>query len=259
MIATKLKSLSGEYPMTVGSFLKDKRKAVGLTQKEVAEKAGIGLPTYKQYERDGASPPLKNVTKLATVLQFQPIEIIEEAEDDQRTDDDVSITKARTLIKELAVVLGADVLADAIEAHKSEGISLDIPQDNQSTNQDNNLWRGIGIERLNRIVSASTLTLEQAKVLITDALGDMTSTQLEELSGAFGITIYHDDIINFFEGDEPRIEAKGLFESRERYAARLRVELLPHVVMAWKKGAILETDETEDEFEEEPETDEGLF
>ena len=91
MIATKLKPLSGEYPMTVGSFLKDKRKAVGLTQKEVAEKAGIGLPTYKQYERDGASPPLKNVTKLATVLQFQPIEIIEEAEDDQRTDDDAMV------------------------------------------------------------------------------------------------------------------------------------------------------------------------
>ncbi len=64
--------------MTVGSFLRDARSISGLTQKQVAEEAEIGLSAYKQYERDGAMPPLDKAGQLAEVLNFDPRELFNE-------------------------------------------------------------------------------------------------------------------------------------------------------------------------------------
>lgn len=64
--------------MTVGSFLRDARMAAGMTQKEVAEGAEIGLSLYKQYEGDRCSPSLENVAKLVDVLNFDPAELLQE-------------------------------------------------------------------------------------------------------------------------------------------------------------------------------------
>jgi len=60
--------------MTVASFLKSCRLEAGLSQKELAEQAGVGLSSIKQYEREnnGAVPPVDKAAKLAYALGFDP-------------------------------------------------------------------------------------------------------------------------------------------------------------------------------------------
>jgi transcriptional regulator with XRE-family HTH domain len=69
-------SVAGE--MTVGSFLRDARGVTGMTQKEVAEEAEIGLSLYKQYEGDRCSPSLENVGRLVRVLGLDAVKLLDE-------------------------------------------------------------------------------------------------------------------------------------------------------------------------------------
>ena len=56
--------------MHIGETMKRARKKAGLTQKELAEKAGLALITIQQYERNVREPRLDNIKKIANILNL---------------------------------------------------------------------------------------------------------------------------------------------------------------------------------------------
>ncbi len=57
--------------MAVGNKLKKARKIAGLTQKEVAEKAGIHYNHYYRIENDLSEPSVPVLEKIARVLKIK--------------------------------------------------------------------------------------------------------------------------------------------------------------------------------------------
>jgi len=62
--------------MGYGETIKKARKAAGLTQKALAEKAGLSLITIQQYEADKRAPKLENMTKLAEALEIPTTDLM---------------------------------------------------------------------------------------------------------------------------------------------------------------------------------------
>ena len=60
------------HEMSLGSLLKNRRSRLGMTQKEVAERADIGLSYYKQVETDRSSPTVEKAASLMQVLNIDP-------------------------------------------------------------------------------------------------------------------------------------------------------------------------------------------
>ena len=73
--------------MNIGEMIKNLRNAYGLTQKELAEKAGIATITLQQYERNKREPRKEVLSKIAVALNI-PVEAFyprkEEIEDAKR-------------------------------------------------------------------------------------------------------------------------------------------------------------------------------
>lgn len=53
---------------TPGEILKEARQKKGLTQDELAKKAGLGKNTYPKIERDESKPSPESIKKLVKVL-----------------------------------------------------------------------------------------------------------------------------------------------------------------------------------------------
>lgn len=62
---------------TPGEIFKQARLKKGLTQVEVAEKAGLGDNTYPKIERDISKPSPKSIKKLAKVLDVDASKILD--------------------------------------------------------------------------------------------------------------------------------------------------------------------------------------
>ena len=61
----------------LGSYLKDKRIDVGLTQSEVAHKLGYSTPQFiSNFERGLCSPPLKNLKVLVKLYKLPIDEVM---------------------------------------------------------------------------------------------------------------------------------------------------------------------------------------
>jgi len=56
--------------------LKQARERLGLTQVEVAEKAGINVNGYAKIERGETQPKLETVKKLMSVLKIKPADVL---------------------------------------------------------------------------------------------------------------------------------------------------------------------------------------
>lgn len=56
------------FQKSIGENLKKYRKLKGYTQSELAEKAGISVPFYANFERGAKGLSLKNMSALATAL-----------------------------------------------------------------------------------------------------------------------------------------------------------------------------------------------
>jgi len=56
--------------------LKQAREKLGLTQVEVAEKAGINVNGYAKIERGETQPKLETVKKLMSVLKIKPADVL---------------------------------------------------------------------------------------------------------------------------------------------------------------------------------------
>lgn len=68
--------------MTIGSRILDARRALGLQQKQLAEKAGLTPSLVSQIERDRVSPSLNTLRKLAGALGVSLSQFFEEPMDD---------------------------------------------------------------------------------------------------------------------------------------------------------------------------------
>ncbi len=57
--------------MDIPKIISERRKALGITQTELAELAGVGIATVKDIERGKGNPSLKTLEHLCTVLGFE--------------------------------------------------------------------------------------------------------------------------------------------------------------------------------------------
>ena len=64
--------------MTVGQSIQKARKNAGLTQKELAEKAGLATITLQQYERGVREPKIETIKKIAAVLNVSVADFLDE-------------------------------------------------------------------------------------------------------------------------------------------------------------------------------------
>ena len=98
---------------SIGAKIRELRKARGLTQKELGEKAGIAEPTIRRYELGKLNPKFGTVKKIADALNIRPLDLYpdkffladyepaNEAEKNFRND------AVQGLIDEVAVDLGS--------------------------------------------------------------------------------------------------------------------------------------------------------
>ena len=60
----------------IGLFLSNKRKEKGLTQEEMAKKAGVGIAQMRRYEKGKSSPTLEVIKNIAKTLGVSADELI---------------------------------------------------------------------------------------------------------------------------------------------------------------------------------------
>lgn len=64
-----------EY-IKIGNRIKSLRKAKGISQKEMAKRAGIPYSTYSNYENDNREPNKNQLGKIATALGISEVELL---------------------------------------------------------------------------------------------------------------------------------------------------------------------------------------
>lgn len=64
--------------MSIGKNIKQLRKQKKLTQKELAEKAGISEISIRQYENDKRNPKIEQVDKIAKALNVHIVDIMDD-------------------------------------------------------------------------------------------------------------------------------------------------------------------------------------
>ncbi len=65
----------------IGDRLRDLRKRALLTQKELADKSGVGVTTIIRIERNQVEPRGSTIRKLAAALEVEPEELVRRADD----------------------------------------------------------------------------------------------------------------------------------------------------------------------------------
>lgn len=70
--------------MNLGSILREKRKALKLTLRAVAEKAGISEGFLSQVENDVSSPSVDTLVNICNAIGIEAGEVLKEAEKQQR-------------------------------------------------------------------------------------------------------------------------------------------------------------------------------
>ena len=67
--------------MTIGQRIKEARKSTGLTQRELAERAGTATGTIQQYELGKRQPRIEQLQRIADALNISAYDLIENAGD----------------------------------------------------------------------------------------------------------------------------------------------------------------------------------
>lgn len=65
--------------MTIGENIQRRRKIVGMTQKELAEKIGVATITIQQYERNVREPKLETIGRIAEALSISKYDLLRPA------------------------------------------------------------------------------------------------------------------------------------------------------------------------------------
>ena len=64
----------------IGAQLRRAREGALLTQGELADRAGVGLPTISRIENGRVEPHFRTIRKLAKALDIDPAELVKEVE-----------------------------------------------------------------------------------------------------------------------------------------------------------------------------------
>lgn len=91
---------------TCGDKIKLYRKQQGITQKQLAEKAGIATISIQQYEANSRNPKIETLQKIATALSV-PLDAI-------RSDYDLEYDDIRTLFDEALTYAKKDMIFQQI-------------------------------------------------------------------------------------------------------------------------------------------------
>jgi transcriptional regulator with XRE-family HTH domain len=94
---------------SIGRNARAARGALGLTQSEIAERAGLATEVYGRLERGTMLPSVPTLVKLAHVLQVKPGQLLDETDEAQRRS--ASKPQAKSEIPELRRIIA--LLADA--------------------------------------------------------------------------------------------------------------------------------------------------
>ncbi len=62
----------------IGKYIAEKRKALGLTQKQLAEQLGMSDKSVSKWERGQSDPSTTNLMALAKLFQVTPEELLRE-------------------------------------------------------------------------------------------------------------------------------------------------------------------------------------
>lgn len=107
-------AVSGESPLSVGSFLRARRNDKGMSQRRLAELTGITQATIKNYESGRNLPPIDRAIQLAGVLDFDARDLMAEAVrerggsiPDEADQVDEKVTISRSALNELMTALRA--------------------------------------------------------------------------------------------------------------------------------------------------------
>lgn len=74
--------------LRVGHNIGERRRALGLTQAQLAERLGVDTETLSRFERGKHAPTLKNLIRLAGLLQTTVADLL--AEEGQQPSDDAT-------------------------------------------------------------------------------------------------------------------------------------------------------------------------
>ena len=67
--------IGGDF-LTIGQSIQKKRKSLGMTQKELAEKVGVATITIQQYERNVREPKFEIVKRIAKALGVSQFDLL---------------------------------------------------------------------------------------------------------------------------------------------------------------------------------------
>ena len=65
----------------IGERLRDLRKRALMSQRELAQRSGVGITTIVRVERNQVEPQGRTIRKLAEALSVEPHELVKEASD----------------------------------------------------------------------------------------------------------------------------------------------------------------------------------
>lgn len=116
---TKFEKIEVKEQVSIGSLITDRRKAGGMTQRQLADRAGVNLNTLKSYETGRTSPTVANVRAIAQVLGISQKDIWTEVDspEDIRSNasgaalniDALSYDSAMALFQKLAAKVGEPI------------------------------------------------------------------------------------------------------------------------------------------------------
>lgn len=176
--------VTGESPLSVGSYLRKKRNEKGLSQSQVADATGLSTPTIKNYESGRNLPPMDRAIKLGRVLGFDPKELMTEAMREMGEampgeivgpDDDQPVMISRgALIELMNAVRAPDVLAERRQADQ-----IAVPDAEPESDIDRAIMR---LDRLSQVVAENGLKSRKLPRLVNDAMEVLDELELSELS-----------------------------------------------------------------------------
>ncbi len=103
---------------TIGEKIREIRKARGLTQKELGEKAGIAEPTIRRYELGKLNPKIETVKKIADALGVDAAYLYSESVGDAVHDGLVSAG----VLRQMVATSNTDILEESLELQRDFSI-----------------------------------------------------------------------------------------------------------------------------------------
>lgn len=179
--------------MSVASFLRAKRNEMGLSQRQLADQAGLTVSSVKNYESGRNTPPLERLIQLANLLDFDPAELFREAreqfsdggasEKPKRPPRDEKVQISRAALQELLTAVGAgETFAEITSGEQRRRISppedpLDVAREAVESLRRISARRGTGSPRTLAQVDVTEAAFEK---LDLDQLDELLEELAEE-------------------------------------------------------------------------------